>query len=183
MQNQKLIYDFLRLIEHNHFDRLSKVNIDTGLSHTLNRHYEISGATGTLPFSEGWHQVYVMGGDDPGYTTQICTGLTVNNSLYFRHRINKIWNSWRTILDSNNFGDYAAAKSHTHPYLPLSGGTLTGALTIDFNHSGGGTTYSLFNVLFNGTHDFGIVAKFHSYGSDSPAIRFSHSSNKSEYNS
>ena len=74
-------------------------------------------------------------------------------------------------------------SAHTHPYLPLSGGTLTGALTIDFNHSGGGTTSSLLNVLFNGTHDYGIVAKFHSYGGDSPAIRFSHSSNKSEYNS
>lgn len=74
-------------------------------------------------------------------------------------------------------------SAHTHPYLPLSGGTLTGALTIDFNHLGGGTTSSLLNVLFNGTHDYGIVAKFHSYGNDSPAIRFSHSSNKSEYNS
>ena len=74
-------------------------------------------------------------------------------------------------------------SAHTHPYLPLSGGTLTGALTIDFNHSGGGITSSLLNVLFNGTHDYGIVAKFHSYGGDSPAIRFSHSSNKSEYNS
>ena len=43
--------------------------------------------------------------------------------------------------------------------------------------------FSLLNGLFNGTHDYGIVAKFHSYGGDSPAIRFSHSSNKSEYNS
>ena len=75
-------------------------------------------------------------------------------------------------------------SEHTHPYLPLSGGTLTGALTIDFNHSGGGTTSSSLNVLFNGTHDYGIVAKFHSYGGgNSPAIRFSHSSNKNEYNS
>ena len=74
-------------------------------------------------------------------------------------------------------------SEHTHPYLSLSGGTLTGALIIDFNHSGGGIKSSLLNVLFNGTHDYGIVAKFHSYGGDSPAIRFSHSSNKNEYNS
>ena len=120
--------------------------------------------------------------------------------------------AWRTATDSSNIGTFFSTSfnsvqplpgdgwskigvtqllstgifppsAHTHPYLPLSGGTLTGALTIDFNHLGGGTTYSLLNVLFNGTHDYGIVAKFHSYGNDSPAIRFSHSSNKSEYNS
>lgn len=120
--------------------------------------------------------------------------------------------AWRTATDSSNIGTFFSTSfnsvqplpgdgwskigvtqqlstgifppsAHTHPYLPLSGGTLTGALTIDFNHLGGGTTSSLLNVLFNGTHDYGIVAKFHSYGNDSPAIRFSHSSNKSEYNS
>lgn len=120
--------------------------------------------------------------------------------------------AWRTATDSSNIGTFFSTSfnsvqplpgdgwskigvtqqlstgtfspsAHTHPYLPLSGGTLTGALTIDFNHLGNGTTSSLLNVLFNGTHDYGIVAKFHSYGNDSPAIRFSHSSNKSEYNS
>ena len=78
---------------HNHFDRLNGVNIDTGLSHTLNRHYEIISATGTLPFSSSWHQVYVMGGVDANYTTQISTGLTDNNSLFYRHRIGGTWHS------------------------------------------------------------------------------------------
>lgn len=141
--------------EHNHFDRYNGVNIDTGLNHNLNRHYEISNATGTLPFSSLWHQVYVMGGVDSGYTTQICTGLTEDTPLYFRHRTGGNWYSWRTILDSGNFGDYAAAKSHTHAisdvinlqatldgkaaashthsYLPLSGGTMTGALNFTNN--------------------------------------------------
>lgn len=90
------------------------------------------------------------------------------------------WVSWDAIAGKpSSF----TPSAHSHPYLPLSGGTLTGALTIDFNHSGGGTNFSLLNVLFNGTHDYGIVAKFHSYGNAAPAIRFSHSSNKSEYNS
>ena len=43
-----------------------------------------------------------MGGGDANYTTQISTGLTVNNSLYFRHRIGGNWYSWRAILDSAN---------------------------------------------------------------------------------
>ena len=141
-----------------------------------------------------------------GWYGQIMMSANTAPGMYYRNA-NGLSSSvgWKKLLDSGNFEDYAAAKSHTHAisqitnlqatldgkaaashthsYLPLAGGTLTGALTIDFNHSGGGTTSSLLNVLFNGTHDYGVVAKFHSYGGDSPAIRFSHSSNKSEYNS
>ena len=55
------------------------------------------------------------------------------------------WNgSWKTILDSSNYSNYAAAKSHTHnyaasnhnhdsAYLKLSGGTLSGQLTVNNN--------------------------------------------------
>lgn len=38
--------------------------------------------------------------------------------------------TWRTILDTTNYTEYCAAASHTHSYLPLSGGTLTGGTTI-----------------------------------------------------
>lgn len=38
--------------------------------------------------------------------------------------------TWRTILDSSNYTSYCASTSHTHSYLPLSGGTLTGSTTI-----------------------------------------------------
>lgn len=40
------------------------------------------------------------------------------------------WGSWNTVLDSSNYSNYAAAKSHTHSYLPLSGGTMTGSTTV-----------------------------------------------------
>ena len=44
------------------------------------------------------------------------------------------WNgSWRILLDSSNYTNYAAASNHTHNYLPLSGGTLTGNLKINGN--------------------------------------------------
>ena len=84
-------------------------------------------------------------GDDMVYIqTPASTGL--------RHLVGT---SAHVILDSGNFGDYAAAKSHTHAisqitnlqatldgkaaashthsYLPLSGGTLTGNLYINTN--------------------------------------------------
>lgn len=45
----------------------------------------------------------------------------------------------RTVLHSGNFSTWAASASHTHSYLPLSGGSLTGNLTssasLDFSGS------------------------------------------------
>lgn len=111
---------------HNHFTRLSGTNIDTELANMTNQHYEISNATGTLPFTETWRQVYVMGGGDSNYTTQISTGLTTNTALYFRHRRSGSWDDWRTVLDSANYSSYA---------LPLSGGTMTAGARI--SHANG----------------------------------------------
>ena len=43
----------------------------------------------------------------------------------------KTFNSWAKILHSENWSAYCAAASHTHNYLPLSGGTLTGMLRVN----------------------------------------------------
>lgn len=52
-----------------------------------------------------------------------------SGSLYHRGGNTNGWQtSWKTILDSSNYTSYAATVSHTHSYLPLSGGRLTGAL-------------------------------------------------------
>lgn len=50
-----------------------------------------------------------------------------------------------TVMHSGNYGSWAAAKSHTHSYLPLSGGTLTGNvyIAIDTDVSTDSTTGSL----------------------------------------
>lgn len=42
--------------------------------------------------------------------------------------------TYYVILDSGNYSSYAATASHTHSYLPLSGGTMTG--NINFNGMG-----------------------------------------------
>lgn len=36
--------------------------------------------------------------------------------------------SWKTLLDTNNYSTYCAAVSHTHSYLPLAGGQMTGQI-------------------------------------------------------
>lgn len=55
-----------------------------------------------------------------------------NGYTYYRNRSadRNGWNDWVRFLDSTNYTDYAASASHTHPYLPLSGGTITDSLII-----------------------------------------------------
>ena len=64
---------------------------------------------------------------------------------------------WVTFLDSNNFTNYAAAKSHTHAeianldntYLKLSGGTVTGSISPSVSGAASlGSAHSYWNTLY-----------------------------------
>lgn len=46
---------------------------------------------------------------------------------------NKTFTTWATILHSDNYTSYCATKSHIHPYLPLSGGTISGRLLVNYD--------------------------------------------------
>ena len=50
--------------------------------------------------------------------------------------------TWRAILDSVNYSSYAAPASHSHSYLPLSGGTLSGPVQVSGESRFYNTTYS-----------------------------------------
>lgn len=77
--------------------------------------------------------------NDSGYDSQIAiTNGKDNGLLQHRGMSTGTWGNWKTVLDSSNYNDFAATKNHTHSYLPLSGGTITGK--IKFN--GGGSPYS-----------------------------------------
>lgn len=60
---------------------------------------------------------------------------------------------------------------------------VNGKIDIYDNVTGGGVANSLLNILYNGTHDYGVPVKIHSYGGDSPAIRFSKSASIDDINS
>lgn len=56
-----------------------------------------------------------------------------SNWMGLRSKSNGTWNNWSVLLNSTNYTSYctptnigAAPASHTHSYLPLSGGTMTG---------------------------------------------------------
>lgn len=64
-------------------------------------------------------------------------GTTGNGTLYFRQGYNGSWGTWLTMISSANISSYLSGT-----YLPLTGGTLTGALS--------GTTASFSTSLNNG---------------------------------
>ena len=53
-----------------------------------------------------------------------------SGQIALRGKNNGTWQAWRTVLDSSNFSTWAATASHTHSYLPLSGGDLTGSIGV-----------------------------------------------------
>lgn len=67
------------------------------------------------------HILTLAGWDTIGGSGGFPSQLSVGDGIAVRQATNATtWGAWRTLLHSNNFGSYA---------LPLSGGTLTGALT------------------------------------------------------
>ena len=98
-----------------------------------------------MPTTDWWTWINVAGehwsGND-GYGFQIANSFWDDN-LRIRRLTSGSWNSWNTIWHSGNDGSgsgldadlldgqqgsYYSPTSHTHSYLPLAGGTMTGVL-------------------------------------------------------
>ena len=84
------------------------------------------------PTSEWYHIIRMNHGSGYGYFVDLATGINSNDMCYRRIE-SGIDNGWVRLLDSANYKTYctpanigAAPASHTHSYLPLSGGTVTG---------------------------------------------------------
>ena len=74
-------------------------------------------------------------GFNRSYWHEIATGPNANNKLYHRSVNADTPRSWALLLDSLNYTDYCASVGHTHSYLPLSGGLISGG-NITFGSSG-----------------------------------------------
>ena len=78
--------------------------------------------------SAHWYHIYTGQGSDANYNTQLAIGMTTE-ALYFRNKNAGTWGSWKKV----------SADGHTHSYLPLSGGSLTGQVYM--SQSSGDTYY------------------------------------------
>ena len=89
-------------------------NYDPGANTSTVREYD---AICTETPSYHWYHIYTSQGLDSKYTTQLAVGMTTE-ALCFRNKNNGAWGSWKK----------ASVDGHTHSYLPLAGGTVTGAI-------------------------------------------------------
>lgn len=78
--------------------------------------------SGTLDGSNYSTLVGIRGWSDSSGGNSHELAFTGNGALYRRHGSTTSWNAWVKVLDSSNYSSYA---------LPLSGGTLSGALTVN----------------------------------------------------
>ena len=111
---------------------------------------------------------------------------TVSGNLM---KYNSDTSSSYTILDSGNYSTWAAAKGHTHSYLPLSGGTLTGNLTLKVDS--GDSPYLMFqrgDINHSSTFDWkifctgGNLVFQHDYGAWTTAFQLNYTDSSAMIN-
>lgn len=86
-----------------------------------------------------WHFLRFTHSNGAGYYTDLAVPFNANSLYYKRIANGSVQNAstnagWVQVLDALNYTTYCAPASHSHSYLPLSGGTLTGLLTISTNN-------------------------------------------------
>jgi hypothetical protein len=82
--------------------------------------------------------------DGAAYRTQLVTALYSDTSIYVRNsRDSDVWTSWKRLWHSGDFSSTNVSNwntaygwgNHAGLYLPLSGGTMTGDLTLKYSTS------------------------------------------------
>lgn len=114
--------------------RPTSANIDITGSGGLSTFKATSTMTTGKPMTNG-HILHFYWDNVGGWDSQLFVSAESNIHAQIRGQSNGTWGNWRTLLDDNNFSDYAASKSHNHDdtYLKLSGGTMTGTITHEEN--------------------------------------------------
>ena len=109
--------------------RPTSANIDITGSGGLFTLKATSSMTTGKPMTDG-HILHFYWDTAGGWDSQLFVSAESNIHAQIRGQSNGTWGNWRTLLDDNNFSDYAASKSHNHDgiYLNLSGGAMTGEI-------------------------------------------------------
>ena len=130
------------------------VNANDGLKATY-------GGTDGDTWYRGWGMesnrttVYIRPTTNGVQSLRIGYSENTQNWIGVRVDANTFTHNGHNVLNANNYTNYAAAASHTHSYLPLSGGTLSstvdGLLTLDKTS---GTAWNYINFAAAGTRRF-----------------------------
>lgn len=122
---------------HTHDGRYMRVYLESDVAPTSTNGYWSAMTTQSGISGDWWHIIHTAWNDAASWRSELALPTQGRNGVRYRSDSNGgsgwTFGSWVKLLDENNWSNYCAAKSHIHSYLPLSGGTLTGALTIKNN--------------------------------------------------
>lgn len=97
----------------------------------------VNNATDNPTGGKNWVHAISMNwtnGSNAAWVSQIALGVAASNGMWYRTTGgNVVGAAWKRVLDSSNYTDYAASKSHTHNYAGSSsaGGSATSAVKLD----------------------------------------------------
>jgi hypothetical protein len=113
---------------------------------SASNHTHTAGAVGAYTKAEVDNKL--SGKANSSHGNHVPATQSANNKVYLRND-----NTWHTITPSDigaqPAGSYASSN-HTHNYLPLTGGTLSGSLTVTGNLNAG----KVYNAVFNDYAEF-----------------------------
>lgn len=92
--------------------------------------------TGNISWSTDSHGMYFYGGCGIEKWSGYGPSLVAESGTDFQISSKSDRSIRYTILHTGNWSSYCAAASHTHNYLPLSGGTITGSLLVNNGNKG-----------------------------------------------
>jgi hypothetical protein len=97
---------------------------------------------------------------DNNYYTDVAIPFNHNSIYYKVVKAGSVANGgWVKVLDTLNYTDYCATAGHTHNYLPLSGGTITGRIVKNTNGSWvGDRDRAVVYSMYPGDDSYGCVA-------------------------
>lgn len=97
---------------------------------------------------------------DNNYYTDVAIPFNHNSIYYKVVKAGSVANGgWVKVLDTLNYTDYCATAGHTHNYLPLSGGTITGKIVKNTNGSWvGDRDRAVVYSMYPGDDSYGCVA-------------------------
>lgn len=116
------------------------LNQDTRMDYGWNgvNYFNLSGTAGKAakvndtPTTAWWHIMRFNHGNTSGFYTDLAIPFNDVSLYYKRVTSGAVQNNgWVKVLDSLNYSSYCAPASHTHSYLPLSGGSISGNLSVN----------------------------------------------------
>ena len=133
-------------------NKLTIQGIDAATTHGDYMGILQSASIDAMPSGTWFNVIKILHTNSAGYYTELAQSFTGTEGLYHRRMSNGTKTPWKLVLDSANYTDYCAAKSHSHAYSFLE----TNGSSADVGFQCNGSQYSIAFMIGSGNVNRGI---------------------------